>query len=148
MSESSKNDFYQKMRKEIRSWLQSKAGEGYKWSEYLLLAPDLFHLLAKLAIAKELPAKEKAKVAAALGYFVSPIDFVPEAMFGPVGYLDDVAIAAYAINAIAKNGYEDLIQEQWAGEVDVLEKVRQVVDLGADMLGNKLWDKLKKIVGS
>ena len=54
-------DFYQQLRGEIREWLQTKTGQSSKWSEYLLLAPDLFHLLCKLAVDKDVPAKEKAK---------------------------------------------------------------------------------------
>ena len=141
-----KSDFYQKMRTDIRAWLQTKAGKAYKWSEYLLLAPDLFHLLAKLAMDKDIPSKEKAKIAGALAYFISPIDLVPEALFGPIGYLDDVALAAYVINSVMKNCDDTIITRHWAGEEDVLKLVQQIVDVGADMLGNKIWDKLKKLV--
>ena len=56
-------DFYQKMRSDIREWVQTKTGKENQWSEYLLLAPDLFHLLAKLALDKEVPSAEKAKIA-------------------------------------------------------------------------------------
>jgi len=146
MNEDMKSDFYQKMRNDIRDWLQTNTGKGYKWSEYLLLAPDLFHLLAKLAIDKDVPASEKAKIAGALAYFISPIDLVPEAMFGPMGYLDDVALASYVINSIMKNCDPSIITRHWAGEQDVLELVQQIVDVSAEMLGNKLWDKLRKIV--
>ncbi|MCF7808135.1 MAG: DUF1232 domain-containing protein [Candidatus Marinimicrobia bacterium] len=141
-----KGDFYQRMRSEIREWLLSKTGKGYKWSEYLLLAPDLFHLLVKLAIDKDVPSSEKAKIAGALAYFVSPIDLVPEALFGPMGYLDDVALAAYVINSTMKTCDPAVVTKHWAGEQDVLDLVQQIVDVAAEMLGNKLWDKLKKIV--
>ncbi len=140
------HDFYQKLRTDIRKWLQTKTGKSSKWSEYVLLAPDLFHLLAKLALDKEVPASEKAKIAGALAYFISPIDLIPEALFGPIGYLDDVALAAYVINSVMKNCDHSIVIRHWAGEQDVLELVRQIVDVGADMLGNKIWDKLKRMV--
>ena len=140
------HDFYQKMRADIRNWLQSKTGRSSKWSEYILLAPDLFHLFAKLALDKDVPGSEKIKVGAALAYFVSPIDLLPEAILGPIGYLDDVALAAYVINSVMKNCDHSIITRHWAGEQDVLELVQQIVDVAADMLGNKLWDKLKRIV--
>jgi uncharacterized membrane protein YkvA (DUF1232 family) len=139
-------DFYQKMRTDIREWLQTKTGSSSKWSEYLLLAPDLFHLLAKLAMDKEVPSSEKAKIAGALAYFISPIDLVPEALFGPLGYLDDVALAAFVINSVVKNCDPAVVTKHWAGEQDVLDLVSQIVDVASDMLGNKVWDKLKKMV--
>ncbi|MBC8192885.1 MAG: DUF1232 domain-containing protein [Candidatus Marinimicrobia bacterium] len=139
-------DFYQKMRLDIREWIQTKTGKESQWSEYLLLAPDLFHLLAKLAMDKEVPSSEKAKIAGALAYFISPIDLIPEALFGPLGYLDDVALAAYVINSVMKNCEPTIVTRHWAGEQNILELVQQIVDVAADMLGNKIWDKLKGMV--
>jgi uncharacterized membrane protein YkvA (DUF1232 family) len=139
-------DFYQKMRVDIREWIQTKTGKESQWSEYLLLAPDLFHLLAKLAMDKEVPSTEKAKIAGALAYFISPIDFIPEALFGPLGYLDDVALAAYVINSVMKNCEPSIVTKHWAGEQNILELVQQIVDVASDMLGNKVWDKLKQMV--
>ena len=141
-----KQDFYQKMRLDIREWVQSKTGKESQWSEYLLLAPDLFHLLAKLALDKEVPASEKAKIAGALAYFISPIDLVPEALLGPLGYLDDVALAAYVINSVMKKCDPEIVTKHWAGEQNILDLVQQIVDVAADMLGNKIWDKLKRMV--
>ncbi len=139
-------DFYQKMRVDIREWVQTKTGKESQWSEYLLLAPDLFHLLAKLALDKEVPSSEKAKIAGALAYFISPIDLVPEALLGPLGYLDDVALAAYVINSVMKNCDPGIVTRHWAGEENILALVQQIVDVGSDMLGNKIWDKLKNMV--
>ena len=41
------DDFYQNLRKRIREWLEGK-GKGAKYADYLLFAPDLFHLLSTL----------------------------------------------------------------------------------------------------
>ncbi len=139
-------DFYQKMRTDIRTWVKSKTGQQSQWSEYLLLAPDLFHLLAKLALDNDIPNAEKAKIAGALAYFISPIDLLPEALIGPLGYLDDVALAAYVINSVMKNSDPAIVTRHWAGEQDILELVQQIVDVASDMLGNKIWDKLKRMV--
>ncbi len=139
-------DFYQKMRSDVREWIQTKTGKESQWSEYVLLAPDLFHLLAKLALDKDVPSSEKAKVAGALAYFISPIDLFPEALLGPLGYLDDVALAAYVINSVMKNCEPSIVTRHWAGEQNILELVQQIVDVASDMLGNKIWDKLKRMV--
>ncbi len=139
-------DFYQQLRTEIREWLETKTGRSSRWSEYLLLAPDLFHLLCKLAIDKEVPAREKAKLAGAIAYFVSPIDLVPEGFVGPAGYIDDVALAAYVINSVIKNTDEGVVDKHWAGEKDVLDLVQKIVDAGEEMVGEKLWKKLKELV--
>jgi len=140
-------DFYQKVRAEIREWVQTKTGQESQWSEYLLLTPDLFHLLTKLALDKDVPKGEKAKIAATLAYFISPIDLIPEVLIGPLGYLDDVALAAFVLNSVIKNTDPAVVARHWAGEQNILELVQQIVDVASDMLGNKIWDKLKKVVG-
>ena len=76
MGKKQRLDFYQLLRRKIKDW-ETKGGENYKWAEYILLAPDLFHLLCKLAVDKDVPKKEKAKLAGVIAYFISPIDVIP-----------------------------------------------------------------------
>ena len=77
---------------------------------------------------------------------MSPVDLLPEALLGPVGYLDDVALAAYVIHSVLQKVAPEIINRHWAGDQDILELVVQIVDVAADMLGNKIWEKLKKLV--
>lgn len=46
------------------------------------------------------PAWAKAIIVGALGYFIFPIDVIPDALI-PLGYTDDVAVMAAALAAIA-----------------------------------------------
>lgn len=48
------------------------------------------------------PAKDKAIIFAALGYFICPIDLVPDAI-PIVGFSDDLTALASACMAVAKN---------------------------------------------
>ncbi len=50
----------------------------------------------------EVPLKDKALVVGALGYFILPLDIIPDFM-GPLGYTDDVAVATAALKAIWGN---------------------------------------------
>lgn len=140
-----KNDFYQNLRKKIHDWLQSDEGKSYRWSKFILLAPDFFHLLCKLSMDKDVPLTEKGKLAAAIAYCVSPIDIIPEAFFGPVGYLDDAALAAYVLNSIVNKTNPEIIRRHWAGEEDILEAIQSTLKAADKMLGKGLWNKLKKL---
>ncbi|MBL7178083.1 MAG: DUF1232 domain-containing protein [Desulfobacteraceae bacterium] len=139
-------DFYQKLRSKTRDWLNTKEGKSSKWSEYLMFAPDLFHLLCKLSIDKDVPVREKAKLAAAIAYFVSPIDLIPEAIVGPLGYLDDIAIAAYVLNSIINNTSPEVVKKYWAGEKDALETISQILKVADKNLGSGVWKKLKNLI--
>ena len=136
-------DFYRNLRRKIKDWVLNKNGANNKWAEYILLAPDLFYLLYKLALDKDVLVADKVKLAAAIAYFISPIDLVPEALLGPVGYIDDIALAAYVLNSIINHTDPELIRKHWAGEEDVLEVIQRILKLADQMLGSGLWNRLK-----
>ena len=147
MSEQQNRDFYQQLRCRIKEW-EIKEGANHTWAEYILLAPDLFHLLCKLALDRDVPSMDKAKLAAAIVYFVSPIDIIPEALVGPVGYADDIALAAYVLNGIITGTNEEIVLRHWAGEQDLLTVLRDILKVADDMVGSGLWRKLKKFIES
>src|SRR5690554_3756758 len=115
-------DFYQGFRSKIRSWLEEK-GRHYKYADVLLVGPDLFHLLCRLIADPRVSVTEKAKLAATIAYFISPIDLLPEGLMGPIGYVDDIALSAYVLNGLLKSTGPEILQEHWAGEGDVLQVI-------------------------
>ena len=144
MSEEQRHeDFYQALRVRISDWLSSK-GKGYKHAQLLLLAPDLFHLLTRLMLDSRIPAAQKAGLGAALAYFLSPIDLLPEALLGPVGYIDDVALAAYAISRLINAGHGAVAKELWAGDDDLLASVQRILEVADQAIGSGVWERLKK----
>ncbi len=57
-------------------------------------------LLYYTLLAKNTPSSVKLKIAAALGYFISPIDIIPD--FMPIiGYTDDLALLAATITLVS-----------------------------------------------
>jgi uncharacterized membrane protein YkvA (DUF1232 family) len=91
-------------------------GKVTKWADYLLFAPDLFHLMCKVVVDEEVPPKERAKIAGAIAYFISPIDLLPEAFLGPIGYLDDIVVAAYVLHVVINRTGPEVVQRHWAGD--------------------------------
>ncbi len=140
-------DFYQQMRENIRTWLNGK-GAGFKFAEYLLAAPDLFHLLCRLAIDKDVPSNEKVKLVGAIVYFVAPFDFIPEAVGGPIAYMDDVVVAAVVLNSILNSVDVDVVKQHWAGNKDVLILVQEILKVANELVGSSLWGRIKDRFGS
>jgi len=140
-------DFYQSLRTTISEFLNTEKAKNYQWTEYLLLAPDLFHLLVKLSLDRRVGVKEKAILGVAIAYFISPVDLIPELFLGPIGLIDDLAIAAFALNKIIGNTEPTIVQEHWAGKDDILLKIKEIIQKADDMLGSGLVRKIKKMVG-
>jgi uncharacterized membrane protein YkvA (DUF1232 family) len=137
-------DFYRKLRSQITQWIGKKTNQHQRWAEYILLAPDFFHLLCKLMVEAEVPPAKKIKLAAVIAYFISPIDFIPEGFFGPIGYLDDIALTAYILNDLINDVNPQVITRHWAGEGDILNLLKTILLNSDKMLGSGLWKKIRQ----
>jgi len=139
-------DFYHKLRLKIKDWSEKEENRSYRWTKWLLLGPDLFHLLIRLTADPDVPMKEKAKLAAVIAYFISPVDLVPELILGPTGFLDDIVLTAYALNAIINNINADIVQRHWAGEEDIIVVIQNILRLADRMVGSGLFKRLKRVL--
>jgi len=137
-------DFYQKLRTIIRKWESKAEGKKNKWIEYILLAPDLFHLLTKLVIDRAVSIEFKTKISLVILYFISPIDLIPEALIGPGGYIDDIALAAYLLNMMINSISPDIVHKHWAGDGSILHIVQNIVGDAKEMVGRGIWNKLRR----
>jgi uncharacterized membrane protein YkvA (DUF1232 family) len=133
-------DFYIKLRKKIEDYLKK---HDNRYSDYLLLAPDLFHLLVKLSLDERVPSDKKAKFALVIAYFISPLDLLPELMLGPLGYLDDIALTAYVINQYINETDPGIVRELWAGDQDILTAIKNIISAADKFIGSGLWKKIR-----
>lgn len=69
---------------------------------------------------KSLPVKDRLMVVAALGYFILPIDMIPDAM--PGGFADDAAALMYVVRHIWRNLSKETLRkarlklDEWFGD--------------------------------
>ncbi len=134
-------DFYQKLRKQVAEYLENK---NFEYSDLVLLVPDFFHLLVKLMLDPRVPSDKKLKFAAVVAYFLTPFDLLPEAVLGPIGYMDDLALAAYVLNDFVNNEDLDIVYEHWAGKGDVLANIQNILTVADHYLGKGLWNRIKR----
>lgn len=97
--------------------------------EVLLLLPRLVLLVLKLSWDKRVPVRLRLLCLGGLVYIVSPLDFIPEALFGAFGYLDDLAIALVILDILLSNIEPAIIQEHWDGDEDVLKIIKESISL-------------------
>ncbi|MDI9624486.1 MAG: UvrD-helicase domain-containing protein [Methanothermobacter sp.] len=85
-------------------------------------------------------------ICTALGYFVAPYDILPEEIYRPQGYIDDIYLSSLILGKIAeKNGYE-LLEEYWRGEEDLKSVIRECQKRSKKILG-KDTEKILSYVG-
>ncbi|CAN5664432.1 hypothetical protein BH24ACT26_BH24ACT26_01820 [soil metagenome] len=101
--------------------------------EYALLAPRAAKLVIRLLRDPRVPTRNKATLLFVAGYLLSPVDVIPD--FIPrVGQLDDIVIAALALNQLLNDVPEDVVRRHWDGDEDVLELIREVLRMSTAMV--------------
>ena len=139
------SEFYLKLRKKITNWLDND-GASHQWSKYIMWAPDLFYLLCKLSTDADVPRAERVKLVAAIAYFISPIDFLPEAFLGPFGFADDIIVAALVLHGLINNTSPDVVEKHWPGDDDVLDVIKKIITVSDRLVGQKVMQKIRKII--
>ena len=145
-SDQKQKDFYLQLRDKINRWVEKNADQKREYTNYILLVPDFFYLLVRLTLDDRIPAIEKAKFAGVIAYFFSPIDFLPEALIGPLGYLDDLILTCYVLNLYINQQEEankQVVRALWPGDEDVLNTIQFVLQKADKWIGSGL---LKKII--
>jgi len=140
------SDFYQKLRTKIGKWVEGKEGVSNQWAKYIMWAPDLFYLLWKLSTDPEVPKSERIKLVAAIAYFISPFDLIPEALLGPFGFADDIVLAAWVLNGLIGKTDPAVVQKHWMGDEDALEVIKKIIIISDKLVGEKILRKLKRKV--
>ncbi len=141
-----RDGFYRQLRERVTAWAETQTGSENRWLSYILIVPDFFHLLTRLVADPDVPAKHKAALGGAIAYFVLPVDLMPEAVLGPVGYLDDLALAAFVVNRIINDVDPAIVQRNWAGEGNALDLVQHLLAQADEMVGSGLLEKLRGMI--
>ena len=126
----------------VRSPLKDETSQT-KMVEYGLLLPRLIKLVWKLARDPRVPARAKATLFLVGGYLISPIDVIPDFIPG-IGQADDIFVVAFALDQILNRVPEEVVKEHWEGDSDVLEVVREILDITTGFVPS--W--IKKRLGS
>lgn len=67
-------------------------------------------LLYQMIVSNIVPIADKAIIIAALGYFISPLDIIPDIIIG-TGFIDDVSVMLIALRQVIKNITPEIKQQ-------------------------------------
>jgi uncharacterized membrane protein YkvA (DUF1232 family) len=143
--------FYDRLREKILETIEKRSGRrGAKLTEdtvrALLLVPDVFILLARLALDKEVPGSARAMIGGAIAYFILPIDLLPEAFLGPAGYLDYLVLATAVLAQAFGGDLEPYARKHWSGSEDLRVVLQDVTSTAQSLLGKNLYDRLRRLM--
>ena len=139
--------FYDRIRGRIQAYVEKKGQVLGKTAGFLLLVPDVFILLWRLFKDSRVSGKDKVLLGTAVVYYISPFDLIPEAIVGPIGYLDDLVFGVYVLNKVLKDTDTAIVRQHWSGDEDVLQSIQRVMNAADQLVSKEVIDRLKKMVG-
>ncbi|WP_298518249.1 DUF1232 domain-containing protein [uncultured Methanobrevibacter sp.] len=87
--------------------LETYTGEYESFIDY---GPLLFKLLCDL-LNSDIDSSLRLPICGAIAYYVTPDDVIPENIYGPYGYIDDIYLSSHVLKMVGDiHGYE-FIQE-------------------------------------
>ena len=139
--------FYDRLRERIVEAVEKRGG---RWAEgtvrALLLVPDVFILMVRLALDKDVPAQARMLIGGALAYFVLPIDLLPEAFVGIGGFVDDLVLATAVLAQAFSGELEPYARKHWSGSEDLRVVIQDVTYAAENLLGAKLYGRVKAVL--
>jgi uncharacterized membrane protein YkvA (DUF1232 family) len=139
--------FYDRLRERA---VHAVEGRGGRFAEgtvrALLLVPDVFILLVRLSLDKQVPGQARMLIGGALAYFVLPFDLLPEALVGIGGYVDDLVLATAVLAQAFGGELEPYARRHWSGSEDLRVVIRDVTYTAENLLGAKLYGRLKTLL--
>ena len=138
--------FYDRLREHIHSFVEGKGTLAEKIGDLLLLVPDMFMLLWRLASDDRVSGKNKGLLISGVAYFIAPIDILPEAILGPIGYVDDLVLAVFILTKVVTDTDPAILRQHWSGHVDVLVTLQKVLGTVDSLVSEKVVEKLKRMV--
>ncbi len=139
--------FYDRLRERVLATVQRRGGKlGSRTTEALLMVPDVFMLLVRLTLDKEVPKATRTLLGGALAYFVLPLDLLPEAVVGPTGYIDDVILGLAVLAQAFGRQLEPYTAKHWSGSRSIREVMGDALGAADSLLGANLYDRLRQVL--
>lgn len=110
-----------------------------EYASFIDCGPNLFNLLCDLLSQKEINKDLRLEISAAIAYYAVPDDIIPEEIYGPYGYIDDIFISVYVLRKVADEfGYEYL-QKLWKHDSNVREIMDNCYENTLELLEEKVY---------
>jgi uncharacterized membrane protein YkvA (DUF1232 family) len=139
-------DYYQKLRERVARFAAAKAP---RWAQplvpWVLAVPDFFVLMVRLARDPRVPPIAKVIAGVAVAYIIAPVDLIPD-VIPLIGEADDVAVALFAVEQIATRVPAHVVQENWPGQGQVLDLVKEGTNLFTQAMPAKMLVAIRRLL--
>jgi uncharacterized membrane protein YkvA (DUF1232 family) len=108
-----------------------------RMGNFLMFLPNMARLLGRLLKDMRVPTAEKALFVAAIIYFVSPIDLIPD-VFPFIGQVDDIYVIALTLLRLVNRTDERIVREHWSGGGDIVALADSIASIAPILLPKRV----------
>ncbi|MCP5066121.1 MAG: DUF1232 domain-containing protein [bacterium] len=130
--------FYDRVRGQLKAPVH---GESTGLKDVLLLLPDLTVLMFRLLRDDRVAIGDKAIALLGVGYVLSPIDLIPDFIFGPFGLIDDVLVLSATLSRLVNHVHPDVVRSHWAGQGDALDAIQRISGWAEDQFTTSFFKR-------
>ena len=136
--------FYDELRSSVAGRLSRRLPAAV--ADAVLLAPDLFVLLLRLTMDRQVPRASRSLFGGAIAYFVLPFDLFPEGILGVGGLAEDVVLAAAVLSHALGPELEPIAQKYWSGSARLRTVIRDTTIAAESLLGGRVYHRLRTVL--
>lgn len=108
-----------------------------RMGNFLMFLPNMARLLGRLLKDARVPTAEKALFVAAIIYFVSPIDLIPD-VFPFIGQVDDIYVIALTLLRLVNRTDERIVRQHWSGGGDIVALADSIASIAPMLLPKRV----------
>ena len=135
--------FYDRVRVRLRP---PAAGVRSDVRDLLFLLPDLTVLMLRLLRDPRVALGDKAVALLGVGYVLSPLDLLPEVIFGPFGLVDDLFVVSAALSRLVNHVHPDVVRSHWPGQGDALQVVHRLTTWSERQIGSRVRKLVRRVL--
>ncbi len=106
--------------------------------DLIFQVPAFYRLLVNILDDPLLPSRLRPLVLAGIAYFILPVDVVPEDIYGPYGYVDDLFLTAFIAQKVREFvGSDEIIETNWDGEAPIIPLIQEILEREEELIGDK-----------
>ncbi|MFB0957499.1 MAG: YkvA family protein [Clostridiaceae bacterium] len=135
-------DEYSRLRRDLYKRVPLDYKKHY---EYIAALPDLLVLGYRVMRDRRVLAKDKWIIGLSLGYFLSPIDIIPD-KFPVLGAIDDLALFVFGVNHLTNRIPLPIVVEHWSGDLKTLKFVKDNIGKIMGMTGSSNIERVYDLV--
>ena len=127
---------YDDLRWRLADRVERIAGQlGGRFLDFALVGPDLVALYRRVIGDQRVTRTLRGELIASVLYVVSPLDLIPEALFGPLGLIDDAVILTRLFDTLLNRIPNEVVEAHWPGDPETLAKLQPLARDAKNVFG-------------